>query len=116
MPRERCLMEKMVNVMDIAELPANEIINILRQGSVLRLPYLEERLRLAQTRLHCFETTYATTFEQLMTRGLPDDAGVQAHEDFIEWEYWHDTLQETADIVKNIRKILEKAEEVSELP
>ena len=54
-------MEKMINVMDVAELPADEMMSILRQGSVLRLPHLEERLRTAQTQVRDFERRYDTT-------------------------------------------------------
>ena len=108
-------MEKMVNVMDIAELPAQEMISILRQGSVLRLPYLEERLRHAQEHVRHFTAAYAITLEELRVQGLPEDADCQAHEDFIEWEYWHDVLRETEAIIKNVKTILTKTEEASVL-
>ena len=108
-------MEKMINVMDIAELPAQEMISILRQGSVLRLPYLEERLRHAQEHVRRFEAAYAVTLEELRAQGLPEDADYQAHEDFIEWEYWHDVLRETGTIIKNVKTILTKTEETSVL-
>ena len=104
-------MKTTVNVVDIAELPAREMVSILRQGSILRLPHLEARLQMAQERVNRFETTYATTLEELETQGLPDDAGYQMHEDFIEWEYWHDVATETEDIIKNVNRILSKAEE-----
>ena len=108
-------MEKMVNVMDIAELPAQEMMSILRQGSVLRLPYLEEHLRHAQERVRRFEAAYAITLEELRAQGLPEDADYQAHEDFIEWEYWHDVLRETGTTIKNVKTILTKTEEASVL-
>lgn len=86
-------MEKTVKILDIAELPTREMLSILRQGSVLRLPYLEERLRYAEARVRHYETTYATTLEALLDEGLPDDAGYEMHEDFIEWEHWHDVAR-----------------------
>ena len=101
--------------MDIAELPAREMLSILRQGSVLRLPHLEGRLRQAQTQVDRFEATYGTTLPELKATGLPNDANYQAHEDFIEWEYWYDVLRETELIVENVKKILTKTEETSVL-
>lgn len=101
-------MKTTVNVLDIAELPAQEMVSILRQGSVLRLPHLEARLQIAQERVNCFETTYATTLEDLETQGLPDDAGYQMHEDFIEWEYWHDVTVETEKALGQLKSSGEK--------
>jgi hypothetical protein len=104
-------MDTMVSVMDIAELPAQEMLSILRQGSILRLPYLEARLQQARDRVVRFEETYQTTIDDLSAQGLPDDANYQFHEDFIEWEYWHEVWHETEMIVRNVKQILNKAEE-----
>jgi len=104
-------MNTTVNVMDIAELPSNEMLSILRQGSVLRLPHLEGRLRRAQEIVQRFELLYDTTLDKLLVEGLPDDAGYQAHEDFIDWEYWQDVARETENVIRNVKKILEKAED-----
>lgn len=101
-------MKTTVNVLDIAELPAREMVSILRQGSVLRLPHLEARLQMAQERVNRFEATYATTLEELLTQGLPDDAGYQMHEDFIEWEHWHDVAVETEKALGQLKSSGEK--------
>jgi len=106
-------MDKMVTVMDITELPAlpaQEMLSILRQGSILRLPYLEARLHQAGDQVARFEERYRTTLEELSAQGLPDDADYQFHEDFIEWEYWHEVRHETEMTVRNVRQILNKAE------
>jgi hypothetical protein len=108
-------MNAIINVMDIAELPAHEMLSILRQGSVLRLPHLEGRLRQAKEHVRHFEAKYGMTIDQLVEQGLPDDANYQVHEDFIEWEYWNDVLGETDIIIKNVKRILSKAEEASVL-
>lgn len=108
-------MDTIVSVMDIAELPSREMLSILRQGSVLRLPHLEARLRQAQERLTHFEGVYQTTLNHLTTHGLPDNANYQFHEDFIEWEYWQDVVSETDNIIKNVKRILKKADEASAL-
>lgn len=106
-------MDTMVTVMDIAELsalPVQEMLSILRQGSILRLPYLEARLHQAGDHVARFEERYRTTLGELSAQGLPDDADYQFHEDFIEWEYWHEVWRETEMIVRNVRQILHKAE------
>jgi len=99
--------------MDIAELPSQEMLSILRQGSVLRLPHLEGRLHQAQEIVRRFESLYETTLDILLLEGLPDDADYQAHEDFIDLEYWQEVALETEDVIKNIKRILEKAEDSS---
>ena len=106
-------MDTMVSVMDIAELPAlpaQEMLSILRQGSILRLPYLEARLHQAGDHVARFEERYQTTVEELSAQGLPDDADYQFHEDFIEWEYWHEVWHEAELIVRNVRQILNQTE------
>lgn len=108
-------MDKIIKVMDIAELPSQEMLSILRQGSMLRLPHLEGRLRQATEQVNRFEAVYGITLEKLMAQGLPDDANYQAHEDFIEWEYWQDVISETDNIIKNVKRILKKADEASAL-
>jgi hypothetical protein len=101
-------MESTVNVMNIAELPPQEMLSILRQGSLLRLPYLEGRLRQAKDQIRQFESTYGTTLEILVAEGLPDDAGYQMHEDFIDWEHWQDVASETETIIANVKRILRR--------
>jgi hypothetical protein len=108
-------MDTIVSVMDIAELPSQEMLSILRQGSILRLPYLEGRLRQAQEHVAYFEDTYNITLGELLAQGLPDDADYQAHEDFIEWEYWQDVSHETEMVIRNVRQILKKAEKAGKL-
>jgi hypothetical protein len=108
-------MQTMVSVMDIAELPEREMLSVLRQGSLLRLPHLEARLRHAEEQVARFEAAWQTTLGELLAQGLPDDANWQLHEDFIEWEYWHEVRHETAMIIENMKRILKKSGESSVL-
>jgi hypothetical protein len=48
--------------------------------------------------------------ETLKSQGLPEDAGYETHEDFIEWEYWDDVLRETETVVRSIKALLEQLE------
>jgi len=56
---------KIVDVMDIAELLAQEMLSVLRQGSLLRLPHLDRRLQQAQNHVAHFEDAYGLTFTEL---------------------------------------------------
>ncbi len=103
-------MKEMVKVMDVAELPAEELASILRQGAILRLPYLEGRLLQAKEQVKRFEEKYGTTLDNLKSQGLPENADYEMHEDFIEWEYWDDVLHETTTTVRNIQALLTKVE------
>lgn len=104
-------MEATVKVLDWVELPVPEFIPILQQGALLRLPYLESRLREARAQVRAFEEKYTLTLVALQTQGLPDDATYQMHEDFIEWEYWDEEVHKVAESLENVRTILEKIEE-----
>lgn len=108
-------MESMVKVIEQAEIPTRELASILRQGAILRLPYLEGRLLQAREQLKRFEEQYGTTLEALRTQGLPETADYAMHEDFIEWEYYQDVQQETEMAVNSIKALLEKLEGVGDL-
>lgn len=94
----------------LSMLPLEELPPILRQGTLLRLPYLESRLLQAEERIKQFEMRYKTTISQLKTDGLPDNADHAMHEDFIEWEYWDDVLHSSEISIKQFRRLLEKIE------
>jgi hypothetical protein len=98
-------------LLDMVELPTEELTSILRQGATLRLPYLESRLLQAQEQVGHFEGKYNTTLEALGSQGLPDDAGYEMHEDFVEWEYWNDVLHKSELAVRNVKLLLEKVGE-----
>jgi hypothetical protein len=38
---------------------------------------------------------------------LPDDADDAMHEDFVAWDYGHDTLREIRLITKHVKQLLE---------
>ncbi len=108
-------MEKMatfVEMSDLSALSAEELTSIVRQGAVLRLPYLEGRLFQAQEQVGRFEKKYGTTLDSLTVQGLPENANYEMHEDFIEWEYWSDFLRKTGSTVGRVKSLLEKVEAV----
>ena len=103
-------MGREVEIREMAELPAEELTSILRQGAILRLPYLEGRLLQAREQVKRFEEKYKTTLDSLKSQGLPEDADYEMHEDFIEWEYWDDVLREIEAAVKAVKTLLERVE------
>lgn len=103
-------MESMVKIIEMAEIPTEELVSILKQGAILRLPYLEGRLFQAREQVKRFEEKYKTAVDNLRSQGLPEDADYEMHEDFIEWEYWDDVLKETEMAVTSITALLEKVE------
>ena len=96
--------------LNMAKLPDEELASILKQGALLRLPFLEGRLFKAGEEVKRFQKKYRTTLDDLKSQGLPEDADYEMHEDFIEWEYWNDVLNETEMIVRGVKAILEKVE------
>ena len=106
------MMRRISDVKKITNIPPREVASIFRQGAILRLPYLEGRLLQASENVKNFELKYKNTLNQLKTNGLPEDAGYEMHEDFIEWEYWEDVLLENENIVKQVRELLNDVEEV----
>jgi len=104
-------MGRVVEIREMAELPTEELTSILRQGAILRLPYLEGRLLQASEQVKLFEEKYSITLDDLKSQGLPEDADYEMHEDFIEWEYWDDVLRETGMTVRTIKALLERVEE-----
>lgn len=100
--------QETLSLIEDLSLSEEELIPILKQGAVLRLPYLESRLVQAERHVQSFEKKYATTLDVLRAQGLPDDAGYEMHEDFIEWEYWNDSLDKMRASIKHVRAMLEK--------
>jgi len=67
-----------------------QLIPVARQrlvelGAPLLMTEAEGRLTLAERKIQAFEQKYGVTLSRLRREGLPDDASIEAHEDFIEW-------------------------------
>ena len=92
-------------------LSSQELASIFKQGAILRLPYLNSRLLLAKENIRNYEQKYKNTFKHFKINGLPEDAGYEMHEDFIEWEYWEDVLSENEKTVKHVKEFLKELEE-----
>lgn len=73
-----------------------------------RLPLdLQKRLAHAQENVRKFEAKYGTTLDMLESKGLPEDASYEMHEDYIEWHYWarmRKKTQNTLDVLRSVSK------------
>ncbi len=86
-------------------LPDKEQGAVLSYGSSLRLLDLRKRLSLAQSKVREFETRYGISLPDLDTQGLPDNADVAMHEDFILWHHWAEVAEETQRTIQVLETI-----------
>lgn len=101
-------METIKELNRMSEIPEKELASIIKQGAMLRIPYLEGRLAQAKENIKLYEKKYNTKLKQLQNKGLPENTGFEMHEDFIEWEYWHDVVQENEKIVRKLKRLIEE--------
>ncbi len=91
----------------VAALPAEEREKLTRYGALVLARETESRLELAARKSSEFERKYGMTFEHLDQIGLPDNAGLEEHEDYVEWSGWQATFDEAQETLTNLKKILE---------
>ena len=72
---------------------------LVELGAPLLLTETEGRLALAERKIAAFERKYHTTIARLRRDGLPDDASMDMHEDFVEWSGWQATREDAARIL-----------------
>ncbi len=77
-------------------------------GALLLVTEAEGRLALAERKIEAFERKYGITLNQLLEDGLPDDASIDMHEDFIEWSGWQRTYEEAHQTLAALQPFLEK--------
>jgi len=94
----------------LAALPSAERERVALYGAHLLFTEMEGRLALAARKLAHFEQKYETTLAQLNETGLPQGAGLEAHEDYVEWSGWQATYDETSQTLETLRAILERAD------
>lgn len=77
----------------LAELPASERDSLIRAGlyeaTRTRLRELETKLAEAKAHLQRFEQQYGLAFAQFERDLLPTLDSPQAHEDYLDWFFWH---------------------------
>jgi len=76
-------------------------------GAPLLRTEAEGRLALAERKIKAFEQKYGTSLMQLQRKGLPEDADIEMHEDFVEWSGWQRTLEETRQVIASLQPAVE---------
>ncbi len=69
---------------------------LVEPGAPLLCTETEGRLALVERQVRAFEVKYGMTLAELRRSGLPDDASMEMHEDFVEWSGWQYTHEEAS--------------------
>ncbi len=91
---------------DFLALPQAERQTIISYGAALRLADLNKRLFLAESKLRHFQEKHNTDLAHLDNVGLPDDAGVDLHEDFIMWHHWTDVMEQVKGDIAALQSVV----------
>ncbi len=81
---------------------------LVELGMPLLLTETQGRLALAEQKLAAFERKYKITLAELRRYGLPDDASITLHEDFVEWSGWQRTQEEARQLLASLPTLLEQ--------
>lgn len=96
----------MVTKIDIEKLfnslPPDEKSSILTHGMAFYISSLKKKLFLAEAKIKEFENKYQTTIEKIDSKGLPDDANYEMHEDYVMWHHWNDACQKLKNRIKGL--------------
>ena len=82
---------------------------LIELGAPLLLTETEGRLALAERKIAVFERKYKSTLTSLNRDGLPDDASMAMHEDFVEWSGWQRTYEEASQTLAALPPLLEQS-------
>ena len=80
--------------------------DIIYHGAVLRLSELKKRRFLAESKLREFEAKYDQSLSQLEAVGLPDDASLAMHEDYILWCHWEQEADTAAEELRSLEPLV----------
>ena len=86
-------------------LPTPEWERIVRLGTERHAQELESELVAVRESIKGFERKYGMSLAQLQRVGLPDDAGLEAHEDYVEWSSWAGREAELRERLQGVRAI-----------
>ena len=84
------------------QLSTQEWQHIVQLGMERHIQELEEQLAEAQQEIARFEQKFVTSFARLQETGLPEDASIKAHEDYVEWSSWEGRQ---ADLQEQLAKL-----------
>ena len=88
-----------------SSLSAEEKLSVISHGVALRLSEWKKRLFLAESKVRFFEEKYHISLAELDTKGLPDDADHEMHEDYIMWHHWIEVVEKAKKQVADLEAI-----------
>jgi hypothetical protein len=88
------------------QLPQPQQLAIIYQGALWRLADLQKRQFLAQAKVSAFEETYQHTLQEWVQHGLPDDASLAMHEDYILWHHWAEVASQTEGEIQRLEELI----------
>jgi hypothetical protein len=91
------------------QLPTQVWQHIVQLGVERHIQELQDELGEVQQRIVEFERRYEMSFARLQEVGLPEDAGLEAHEDYVEWSSWEGYQAELRERLDKLRAVLEPA-------
>jgi len=97
----------MSTLSNLARLAPEAQKRLVEFGAPLLVTEAEGRLALAERKITAFEQKHVTTLAQIQQNGLPEDASVEMHEDFVEWSGWQRTYTESSQILAALKPLLE---------
>jgi hypothetical protein len=91
----------------VVQLPTQVWQHIVQLGVERHIQELEGQLEKAQQRIAEFEHQFGMSFARLQEVGLPEDAGLAAHENYVEWSSWEGYRTELEEQLETLRAVLE---------
>lgn len=88
------------------QLGAQERSDIIYHGALLRLSELKKRRFLATNKIRELEAQYGQSLWHLEETGLPDDASIEMHEDYILWCHWDQVANDAAEEIRRLQPIV----------
>ena len=88
-----------------SSLSTEEKVSVISHGAALRLSEWKKRLFLAESKIRHFEKKYCISLAELETKGLPDNADHEMHEDYIMWHHWTEALKKARKQVIDLEMI-----------
>jgi hypothetical protein len=99
---------KLAHQFPYSELASEVMQRLVELGAPLLWTEAEGRLALAQRKLESFEQRYGVSLAHLRQTGLPEDASIEMHEDYVEWSGWQRTYEEASQIIASLRPLVER--------
>ena len=99
-----------------SQLPRPQQLTIIYQGALWRLTDLQKRQFLAQAKVSNFEKTYQHTLQEWEQQGLPDDASLAMHEDYILWHHWTTVVSQTEEEIRKLQELISQGPPSTDLP